>query len=67
MNLTTLYFYFHQDYMSNYIEEGDIWGDIPSGWWMSNASCFYCLAALVHRGNPDILRNAGQSADEIGK
>ena len=43
--------------MSNYIEEGDIWGDIPTGWWLSNASCFYCLAALVHRVNPDITED----------
>ena len=57
INLTTSYLDFYQDYMSNYIEEGDIWGDIPSGWWMSNTSCFYCLAALVHRINPDITED----------
>lgn len=57
INLTTLSFDFYQDYISNYIEEADIWGDIPSGWWMSNSSCFYCLAALVHRVNPDITED----------
>ena len=48
---------FKQDYMSNYVDEGDIWGDIPAGWWLSNSSCFYCLAALVHRVNPDITED----------
>ena len=52
-----MYFNFYQDYISNYIEESDIWGDIPTGWWLSNASCFYCLAALVHRVNPDITED----------
>ena len=57
INLTTSYLNFYQDYMSNYIEEAGIWGDIPSGWWMSNTSCFDCLAALVHRINPDITED----------
>ncbi len=48
---------FQQDYMSNYIDEGNIWGDIPAGWWLSNTSCFYCLAALVHHVNPDITED----------
>ena len=32
MTLTTLYDSLDQDYMSNYVKEGDIWGDIPTGW-----------------------------------
>jgi hypothetical protein len=46
-----------QEYMCNYIEEGGVWGEIPTGWCMSNASCYYCLAALVHHGNPNITND----------
>ena len=32
-----------------------MFGDIPDGWWLSSTNCCHLLAALVHRGNPDIV------------
>ena len=40
-----------------HVQGGGLWGEIPTGWCMSNASCYYCLAALVHHGNPNITND----------
>ena len=44
--------------------------DMPPGWWLTannekdnknnrnNKNCFYLLAALVHRNNPDVIPEA---------
>jgi len=43
--------------------EQDLRDDIPRGWWISaNKNCFYLLAALVHRNNPDIIPEATDAA-----
>lgn len=43
--------------------EDDLRGDIPTGWWITaNKNCFYLLAALVHRNNPDIVPDPTDSA-----
>lgn len=45
----------------------DIREDMPAGWWLAannekdkknNKYCFYLLAALVHRNNPDVIPEA---------
>ena len=48
----------------------DIRDDMPPGWWLAannekdnknnrnNKNCFYLLAALVHRNNPDVIPEA---------
>lgn len=41
--------------MNNYTCEGDLRDDMPANWWLGSSNCFYLLAALVHRNNPDIV------------
>lgn len=38
--------------------EKDLEDDIPPAWWLTSSNCFYLLAALVHRHNPDISKEA---------
>lgn len=62
-----------QDFCNQYMCELDLRGDIPVGWWITaNKNCYYLLAALVHRNNPDIIpqptdAGAGGTREDIRK
>jgi hypothetical protein len=47
--------------VNNYIDEDDMYNDMPEGWWLKTSPCLYLLAALVHKANPDVISDPTQT------
>ena len=47
--------------VNNYIDEDDMYNDMPEGWWLKTSPWLYLLATLVHKANPDVISDPTQT------